>query len=139
MPSLTEITAGLSSYEPRLVADHAGSRAAVAVILREGPAGTELLFTLRSVDPVEMVDAVVDRPRAASGPPRSRVLASDDLSAIFGVDIDVGEGRQGRPAPKRSRRRPASAARPAGAVAKGTPRNSRQKPAVSGKKAARKK
>jgi uncharacterized Zn finger protein len=103
----------------------------------------ELLFTLRCVDPAEMVDAVVDRPRAASGPPRSRVLASEDLSAIFGVDIDVGEGRQERPRPpaKRSRRRPASGARRAGAGAKAPPRNGRkkQRPAVSGKRAVRKK
>jgi uncharacterized Zn finger protein len=103
----------------------------------------ELLFTLRCVDPVEMVDAVVDRPRAASRPGRSAVLAADDLSAIFGVDIDVGESREGQPGPpaKRSRRRPASGAGPAGGGAKGTPRGSRkkQRSAVSGKKAVRKK
>ena len=100
----------------------------------------ELLFTLRCVDPVEMVDAVVDRPRAASRPRRSGVLASDDLSAIFGVDIDAGEGRQGRPGPpaKRSRRRPASGAKAATARAKAPPRSGRKKrrPAASAKKKA---
>jgi uncharacterized Zn finger protein len=103
----------------------------------------ELLFTLRCVDPVEMVDVVVDRPRAASRPRRSGVLASADLSAIFGVDIDVGEGRQGRPRPpaKRRRHRPASGARPAGAGARTPPLSSRKarRPAVAGKRAVRKK
>jgi uncharacterized Zn finger protein len=98
----------------------------------------ELLFTLRCVDPVEMVEAVVDRPRAAS--PRSRVLATDDLSAIFGVEIDVGESREAPPgpAPGPGRRRPPSRARPAGAAAKAPLRGSRRKkrPATSGKKKA---
>jgi len=100
----------------------------------------ELLFTLRCVDPAEMVDAVVDRPRASNRPRRSGVLASEDLSAIFGVDIDMGEGRQGGAGPpaKRSGRRPASGATPGGAGAKAPPRNGgkKQKPAVSGKKKA---
>jgi len=103
----------------------------------------ELLFTLRSVDPVEMVDAVVDRPRAASRPRRSPALAPEGLSAIFGVDIDVGEIRQGRPGPpaKRSRRRSASGSRPAGAGARAEPRSGRnkQRPADSARRAVRKK
>lgn len=103
----------------------------------------ELLFTVRCVDPVEMVDAVVDRPRAASGPRRSAVLASDDLSAIFGVDIDVGEIGTGRPGPpaKRSRRPSASGARVAGAKAKAPLGNSRKKQGstLAGRKAKRKK
>jgi uncharacterized Zn finger protein len=102
----------------------------------------ELLFALRCVDPVEMIDAVVDQPRAASRPRRSRVLTSDDLSTIFGVDIDVGESREGQPRPpaERGRRRPASGARPAGGGAETPPRGRKKKrPAASGKKAARKK
>jgi hypothetical protein len=51
----------------------------------------ELLFTLRGVDPAEMVEAAVDRPAPGGKSRRGRVLASDELSAVFGVDIDTGE------------------------------------------------
>ncbi len=51
----------------------------------------ELLFTLRGVDPAEMVEAAVDQPPTASRSRRGRVLESDDLSSVFGVDIDLGE------------------------------------------------
>jgi len=49
----------------------------------------EMLFTLRGVDPAEMVEAVVAQPPRMGIPRRGRVLASDDLSSVFGVDIDV--------------------------------------------------
>jgi len=49
----------------------------------------ELLFTLRGVDPAEMVAAAVDLPRPAGGPQHSEVLGADDLSSIFGIDIDA--------------------------------------------------
>ena len=48
----------------------------------------EKLFTLRGVDPLEMVEAAVRQPPGA-GAPRGRVLASDDLSSVFGIDIDT--------------------------------------------------
>ena len=51
----------------------------------------ELLFTLRGVDPAEMVEAAVDQPPTGSKPGRGRALESDELSSVFGVDIDVGE------------------------------------------------
>jgi uncharacterized Zn finger protein len=47
----------------------------------------ELLFTLRGVDPVEMVDAAIDRPMPASWPRSGRRLESGELSSVFGVDI----------------------------------------------------
>ena len=52
----------------------------------------ELLFTLRGVDPTEMVEAAIDRPMTASKSRRGRVLASGELSSVFGVDIadDLG-------------------------------------------------
>jgi len=49
----------------------------------------EMLFTLRGVDPAEMIEAAIDRPQAASKPRKSRVLESGDLSSVFGVDIDT--------------------------------------------------
>jgi len=47
----------------------------------------ELLFTLRGVDPVEMVEDAIDQPMRASRSRRGRVLESDELSSVFGVDI----------------------------------------------------
>jgi uncharacterized Zn finger protein len=53
----------------------------------------ELLFRLRAVDEKELVariDAAL--PAAKQVPASNRVLDSDDLSALFGLDIDSGEG-----------------------------------------------
>ena len=47
-----------------------------------------MLFTLRGVDPTEMVDDAVDQPATVGTPRKSRALAVDDLSSVFGVDID---------------------------------------------------
>jgi uncharacterized Zn finger protein len=47
----------------------------------------ELFFTLRGVDPAEMVEAAIDRPVTASRSRRGRVLEPGELSSIFGVDI----------------------------------------------------
>jgi len=51
----------------------------------------ELLFTLRDVDPTELVEGAFDAETIASAPPRGHVLAEEDLSSLFGVDIDLGE------------------------------------------------
>ena len=64
----------------------------------------ELLFTLRGVDPAELVEAAVDGAPPGRKPRRGRVLEADDLSSVFGVDIDMGETASesaGRRAPKR--------------------------------------
>ena len=47
-----------------------------------------VLFILRGVDPTEMVDDAVDQPATVGKPRKSRALAVDDLSSVFGVDID---------------------------------------------------
>ena len=49
----------------------------------------ELLFTLRGVDPTEMVEAAVDRPAGNGKSRKGRVLETDELSSVFGVDIDM--------------------------------------------------
>ncbi len=51
----------------------------------------ELLFTLRGVDPAEMVEAAVDHPPTARKSRKGRVLKTDELSSVFGVDIDMDE------------------------------------------------
>jgi uncharacterized Zn finger protein len=49
----------------------------------------ELLFTLRGVDPTEMVEAAIDQPTSAGKTRKGRVLETDELSSVFGVDIDM--------------------------------------------------
>jgi uncharacterized Zn finger protein len=48
----------------------------------------ELLFTLRGVDPVAMVEAAVDQPPPGGKSRRGRVLESAELSSVFGIDMD---------------------------------------------------
>ena len=63
----------------------------------------ELLFTLRAVDPAEMVEAAVDRPPTGGNSRSCRVLKSDELSSVFGVDIDTGT-RKKKPLSKKAAR-----------------------------------
>jgi uncharacterized Zn finger protein len=51
----------------------------------------DLLFTLRGVDPAEMVEAAVDQPPTTRKSRKARVLETDELSSVFGIDIDLGE------------------------------------------------
>jgi|GEM_PF-3516604 uncharacterized Zn finger protein len=51
----------------------------------------ELLFKLRRVDPVEMVAGTALASRAGEGAVHKRVIKSEGLSEIFGIDIDAGK------------------------------------------------
>ena len=51
----------------------------------------ELLFTLRGVDPAEMAEAAVDQPPTLRKSGKGRILKTDELSSVFGVDIDMDE------------------------------------------------
>jgi uncharacterized Zn finger protein len=65
----------------------------------------EMLFTLRGVDPAEMVAAAVEQPSKAGKPRQGRTLVSEDLSAVFGVEIDLeGVSEEGATPPARRRR-----------------------------------
>ena len=68
----------------------------------------ELLFTLRGVDPAEMVEAAVDQPPTGGTSRRRRVLESDELSSVFGVEIDVDGGADEDEAPPTRRGRRAA-------------------------------
>jgi uncharacterized Zn finger protein len=68
----------------------------------------ELLFALRGVDPAELVADAVGRAGTKSKPGRGRVLAEDDLSAVFGVDIDTGAAAAAKKRKSVRRRRAAS-------------------------------
>jgi uncharacterized Zn finger protein len=75
----------------------------------------ELLFRLRAVDEKDLV-ARIDTalPLAKQGPAAGKVLDADDLSALFGLDMDTGEGvvaaGDGAPA---AQRKPVRAKKPA--------------------------
>ena len=68
----------------------------------------ELLFDLRGVDPAELVEAAIDQAPPAGPSRRSRTLNSDELSSVFGIDIDLendDENSKGAPSlPKRSKK-----------------------------------
>jgi len=68
----------------------------------------ELLFALRGVDPAELVADAVGRAGRKRKPGRGRVLAADDLSAVFGVDIDTGAAAAGKKRKPVRRRRTAA-------------------------------
>jgi uncharacterized Zn finger protein len=91
----------------------------------------EMLFALRGVDPAEMVVDAVGGAPTKSKTGRGRVLAADDLSSVFGVDIDLGDA-EAETTPRPARRRRETAAKQ-GSGAK----VSRRK--ISSKKGSRKK
>ena len=64
----------------------------------------EMLFLLRGVDPAEMIDEAIRRGVTQRKKARGRVLKSDDLSSVFGVDIDFSDAplpAATRPKPRR--------------------------------------
>ncbi len=65
----------------------------------------ELLFTLRGVDPSDLVAAAVEEGITRRGPDRSRNLRKDDLSSIFGIEIDTeaASGTAGRTKTRKQR------------------------------------
>ena len=64
----------------------------------------ELLFTLRGADPAEMVEAAIAQPPPGGKSRRGRRLVSDELSSVFGIDIDE-ESSENVSAPARRGRR----------------------------------
>lgn len=73
----------------------------------------ELLFTLRGVDPTEMVEAAIDRPTADGKTRKGRVLETHELSSVFGVDIDIdGVSSQEAATPTAPAKRTQLAAKP---------------------------
>ncbi len=85
----------------------------------------ELLFTLRGVDPEELIETELALPGAEDG--ASKALADDQLSGIFGIDLDVGAA-PGTSTPSRTRARKAkpsapTPARPRAASSAAAPRS----------------
>ncbi|MCP5071662.1 MAG: hypothetical protein GY946_34320, partial [bacterium] len=51
----------------------------------------QLMFSLRGVDPAEMIEEAIDQGVTQRKQARGRGLGADDLSSVFGVDIDFGD------------------------------------------------
>ena len=64
----------------------------------------EMLFTLRGVEPAELIAAAVtDGPTTRKSGGR-RLLKTDDMSTVFGIDLDTGAAATGDKAHRRARR-----------------------------------
>jgi uncharacterized Zn finger protein len=102
-PSPAEISLSCSCPDWAIMCKHvAATLYGVGARLDHEP---EVLFTLRNVDPAEMVEAALERPPSAGKSRRRKVLPSDALSSVFGVDIDTGGASQADLAPTKKRRR----------------------------------
>lgn len=84
-PSPREISLGCSCPDWATMCKHvAAALYGVGARLDHEP---EMLFTLRGVEPAEMIAAAVDVP-ATRKRGRGRILNTDDLSSVFGIDLD---------------------------------------------------
>ncbi|MFQ5744296.1 MAG: hypothetical protein ACE5HV_12005 [Acidobacteriota bacterium] len=91
----------------------------------------ELLFTLRGVDPAEMVEAAVDQPPNLRKSRSERRLETDELSSVFGVDIDMDEASsEDVPKPAKAAKRARRTAQPRKKSAPRTNKKTQAKPAA---------
>lgn len=96
-----------------------------------------LLFTLRGVDPDELVETAVRQPPSGRKPRTGRVLQAEALSSVFGVDIDMGEAP---PTRKAAAKKPAAKkAAPKKAAARQAPTKKPGTKKAAAKKAATRK
>lgn len=85
-PAPHEIELNCSCPDWAVMCKHvAGTLYGVAARLDNAP---ELLFTLRGVDPNEMVEAAVVGPATQARSGKRKVLDASDLTSVFGVTID---------------------------------------------------
>ena len=64
----------------------------------------EMLFTLRGVEPVEMIAAAVADVPMTRKNGRGRILKTDDVSSVFGIELDLGAEPDGDAVPRSKRR-----------------------------------
>jgi 8-oxo-dGTP pyrophosphatase MutT (NUDIX family) len=88
-PSWDDVRAALAAREPVRVADPAPSRAAVALVLREGARGIEVLFIRRAEHPKDPWSGQMAFPggRAEPGDADLRATAIRETSEEIGVDL----------------------------------------------------
>jgi len=91
----------------------------------------ELLFRLHEVDHADLIaKAGKALPLAKQGPDASKVLGSEDLSGIFGLDIAQGTGADAKPAKARAGTRAAAASAENGKLRTQRGSSKRRKPAA---------
>ncbi|MCH7747637.1 MAG: SWIM zinc finger family protein [Acidobacteria bacterium] len=73
----------------------------------------EMLFTLRGVEPTELIAAAVTHVPTTRKSGRRRLLKTDDMSSVFGIELDTGAASTGDKAPQRTRRRKKTATKKA--------------------------
>ena len=96
-PSPREIALGCSCPDWATMCKHvAATLYGVGARLDHDPG---LLFTLRGVDPTEMVEAAIDQSTTAGKTRKGRTLATDQLSSVFGIDINMDGGTASNEAP----------------------------------------
>jgi len=98
----------------------------------------ELLFTLRGVDPAEMVKAAVEQTSTGSKARRGRALKTDELSSVFGVDINMDEASSNVSTPTRPAKRAKRTAKPRKKTASKTTRKKTETKSAARKAPARK-
>ena len=62
----------------------------------------EMLFTLRGVQPAELIAAAMTDAPTTRQSGRRRLLQTDDVSSVFGIELDAGDGSDGDTAPRRA-------------------------------------
>ena len=65
----------------------------------------EMLFTLRGVEPAELIAAAVADVPTTRKSGRRRLLKTEDMSSVFGIDLTLGAASEGDEAPRHTRRR----------------------------------
>jgi 8-oxo-dGTP pyrophosphatase MutT (NUDIX family) len=89
IPTWDDVRAGLAAHEPARVTDPASARAAVALVLREGPRGIEALFIRRAEHPHDPWSGQMAFPggRAEPGDGDARATAIRETKEEIGVDL----------------------------------------------------
>ena len=64
----------------------------------------EMLFTLRDVEPADLIAAAVTDDPTARKSGRRRLLRTDDMSSVFGIELDLGAAAKSDKAARRTRR-----------------------------------
>ncbi len=100
-PAPREISLGCSCPDWATMCKHvAAALYGVGARLDHEP---EMLFTLRGVEPAEMIAAAIADVPTTGKRGRGRILKTDDVSAVFGIDLDLGAGSNSEKAPRPTR------------------------------------